>query len=119
MKSGYPKNSVMTKKLFKQVSDAERKDDPILVRLSKADAEAIRHSAAIRQLSVSEFIRRAALGRKADVDYETEIVLVLSAVTRAIRGMHAALVERGISPPEEEWRPVIVEARAAILRISK
>jgi uncharacterized protein (DUF1778 family) len=109
----------MSKKLFHKVSDSERKDAPILVRLSKSDSDTIRHSAAIRQLSVSEFMRRSALGRKADVDYETEIVLSLGAVTRAIRGMHTALVERGIPPQAEEWRPVILEARAAILRISK
>lgn len=70
-------------------------------------------------MDVSDFMRRAALGRKADVDYETEIVLALSDITRVIRGFHAALVERGITPPEDELRPVILEARAAILRISK
>lgn len=70
-------------------------------------------------MTLSEFIRRAALGRRADVDYETEIVLALSDITRAIRGFHAAMVERGITPPEELLRPVILEARAAILRISK
>ncbi|AMR80271.1 hypothetical protein A2G96_09580 [Cupriavidus nantongensis] len=67
----------------------------------------------------SEFIRRAALGRKADVDFETEIVLALSDITRAVRALHADMVERGITPPEAELLPLILEARAAMLRISK
>lgn len=106
-------------KLFKTVPDDERKDDAILVRLTKTDADKIRHLASIRQMGASEFIRRAALGRKADVDYETEIVLALSAVTRSIRELHAAFIDSGIAPPEDEWRPVILEAGAAMLRISK
>ncbi|ART61447.1 hypothetical protein CBP36_20995 (plasmid) [Acidovorax carolinensis] len=67
----------------------------------------------------SEFIRRAALGRKADVDFETEIVLSLSDITRAVRALHAALLEHKIAPPEAELLPLILEARAAIQRISK
>lgn len=106
-------------RLFKPVPDNERKDTPILLRLTKVDAATIRNSASIRQLSASEFVRRAALGRKADVDYETEIVLALSGITRVIRGYHAALVERGFVPPEAELSAVIVDARAAIHRISK
>lgn len=30
-------------------------------------------------------------------------------ITRAIRGFHAALVERGITPQEDEPRPVILK----------
>lgn len=108
----------MPKKLFQEVSDAERKVASILLRLSEPDAETIRRSAAIRQLSVSEFVRRAALGRKAEVDFETELVLALSDSTRAIRAYHKELVERGFVPPEEMLRPVILEARSAIRRIS-
>jgi hypothetical protein len=73
----------------------------------------------IRQMSVSEFIRRAALGRKADVDYETETILILSEVTKLMRVLHAGLVDHGIEPPEEDMRLVIHEAKAAMLRISQ
>ncbi|MEB0082315.1 hypothetical protein QN379_09835 [Glaciimonas sp. Gout2] len=106
-------------KLFKKKDPSELRSVARRIRLTEEEDKKIRHSASIRQMDISEFIRRAALGRKANVDYETEIVLALSDVTRVIRGLHAALVERGITPPEDEWRPVILDARAAILRISK
>jgi len=106
-------------KLFKTKAEADSKPARYQIRLGVKDDETIRRSAKIRQMTVSEFIRRAALGRRADVDYETEIVLALSDITRAIRAFHAAMVERGIAPPEELLRPVILDARAAILRISK
>ena len=106
-------------KLFEKKSADQLKSVRWPLRVTEQEAQQIRHAASIRQLDVTEFIRRAALGRKANVDYETEIVLALSAVTRSIRGLHAALVERGIEPPESEWRPIMVEAMAAMLRISK
>lgn len=104
-------------KLFKPVSDEKRKDTSILVRMSKVEAEKIRHSAGIRNLSVSEFIRRAALGRRADVQYETQIVLQLSDVVRAIRAIHKSMLEMKIEPPEEIWSPIMDEAMEAMLRI--
>ena len=63
---------------------------PIL--LTQEEAETIRHSASIRNMSVAEFMRRAALGRKADVDYDTKIVLQLSDVVRSIRAIHKQMV---------------------------
>jgi hypothetical protein len=106
-------------KLFKkkETSDLRTVRYPIL--LTEAEAAEIRHSAKIRQLSVADFMRRAALGRKADVDYETEIVLALIDSTRAIRALHKAMVERGFPPPEDLLLPIIVGAGDAISRISK
>lgn len=66
---------------------------------------------------MAELIRRAALGRKADVSYETEIVLQLSDVVRAIRAIHKAMVDMQIKPPEEIWGPIMDELLAAMLRI--
>ena len=106
-------------KLFQKKDASDLRSVKRLICLTEKEDEKIRHAASIRQMAISEFMRRAALGRKADVHYETEIVLALSDITRAIRGFHAALVERGITPPEEVLRPVILDARAAILRISK
>ncbi len=106
-------------KLFKKKPELELKSVRYQIRLTIKDDEKIRHSAKIRQMDVSEFIRRAALGRKANVDYETEIVLALIDSTRAIRALHKAMVERGIPPPEELLLPIIVGAGDAILRISK
>lgn len=103
--------------LFKPVSDEDRKDVSILLRMCKSDAETIRHSASIRNMSVNEFIRRAALGRRADVNFETKIVVQLSDVCRAIREIHKGMLELGIAPPEEVWSPVMDEAMAAMLRV--
>ncbi|HIH2745198.1 TPA: plasmid mobilization protein [Burkholderia lata] len=109
----------MAKHHFTKKDDSERRTIRKVFRVTEEEDQKIRHSASIRQMDDSEFIRRAALGRKADVDYETEIVLTLSDITRAVRAMHAAMVERGIAPPEAELLPLILEARAAMLRISK
>lgn len=109
----------MATKLFKKADPATHKDVSVLVRMSQADREEIRHLANIRQMSVSEFIRRAALGRKADVDYETETIFILSEVTKLMRELHAGLVDHGIAPSEDAMRLVIHEAKAAMLRISR
>ncbi|MCK4132587.1 hypothetical protein HFK86_09530 [Ralstonia pseudosolanacearum] len=69
-------------------------------------------------MDVSEFARRAALGRKADVDHQTEAVLALSAITREVRALHAAMVQHGVTPPEADLLPVILEARRAIFGVS-
>lgn len=106
-------------KLFQKKAEDEKRTKRVPLLLTEAEKEKIKRSASIRHLDASEFIRRAALGRKADVDYETEIVLVLSDVTRAIREFHSALVERGITPPESALLPVILDARAAMVRIAK
>ena len=66
---------------------------------------------------MAEFIRRAALGRKADVSYETKIVLQLSDAVRAIRAIHKAMVDMQIEPPDEIWAPIMDELLAAMLRI--
>jgi hypothetical protein len=109
----------MAKSHFQKKPDAEKRTVPTLIRWTEDEAQKVRHSASIRQMDVAEFIRRAALGRKADVDFETEIVLALSDITRSVRALHAAMVERGIAPPEADLLPLILDARAAMLRISK
>ena len=106
-------------KLFKKKPPEQNKTVSFLLRLTPAEDSKIRHAASIRNLSTSDFIRRASLGRRADVRYETEIVLALCDVVREIRKLYAAMVEQGIQPPEDDWRPLITEAVAAMHRISK
>lgn len=108
-------------KLFKNKDPATVRSVRYPILLTEEEAETIRHSASIRQMSVADFMRRAALGRKADVDFETEIVVALNGLRRTImelHELHAAMVERGLQPPADDWRPVILEARAAIERIT-
>ena len=105
--------------LFKKKDDADGHSVRREVRLTLEEDQLIRDAAALRQLNVSEFIRRAALGRKADVRFEIDIVLMLIEVVKSIRELHSAVVATGALPPEEQWQPVISQAVAAMLRIEK
>ena len=107
------------KNLFKNIAEEDRKAKVIHVRVSFADAETITASAMARNLNVCDFMRRAALGRRAEVRFETEIVLQLRDLIKSIRLLHAALVDRGIPPPELAWGLVVDEALSAMQRISK
>lgn len=89
------------------------------LRLTREEDQLIRDAAGLRQLDVSEFIRRAALGRKADVRVEVEIVLMLIEVVKEMRELHTAVVATGALPPESQWQPVIDQAVSAMLRIQK
>ena len=110
----------MTKtELFKKVEDAERRTISCFIRLNAKENLAIKKAAKIRNLSVSDYMRKTALGRKADVNFTTEVVLVLRETVEALRNYHKALTERGIVTPNKEWEPVIDEAVAAMLRITK
>lgn len=106
-------------KLFKKKDPASVRSVRCPILLTEEEAAAIRKSASIRQMSVAEFIRRAALGRRADVDYNAKAVLVLSAITWQIRELHAGLVSHSISVQEDGLAELIIEARAAMIRITK
>lgn len=106
-------------KLFTPKDEAEKRSKRIVMRVTTDEELKIKRAAAARQMDVSEFARRAALGRKADVDHETEAVLALSAITREVRALHTAMVKHGVTPPEADLLPVILEARQAILRIAE
>jgi len=105
-------------KLFEVVLDEVRKSAAVLVRFSAHDLSTIRESARVHNLSTSEFLRRAGLGRRADVDHESRMVLALSDSTRAIRALHASMLDLGIEPPEELLRSAILAAGTAILVIT-
>ncbi len=85
-----------------------RRDTRIEVRLNEKEAAAIRHAADIRMLTVSEYLRRTALARRADVRYEQEIVLRMSQEIQAIRALHADMKLRNRELEAEDFRPVII-----------
>ena len=89
---------------------------PIL--LTEAESETIKEFAGIRNLSVAEFIRRAALGKKAKVHPETELVLAISQATYEIRRVHAENTQAGIPSPEEAMLRAINAATEAILAVT-
>ena len=104
---------------FKKKDASERKTVRRIIRLTTKEDEEIKLAASIRQLSVSEYIRRTALGRKADIRYEVEIVLAISTLMRTLRELHAAYTEGGATIPLEEWRLIREAAIAAMIRAGK
>lgn len=105
-------------KLFQRVSDEVRRDYVVKARVSAAELEMITKAAQVRKLSVSEFMRRASLGRRADVDYVSDIVLALGASTKAIRDLHAGYLAKGIAPPEDVLLRVMNNASDVIMEIA-
>jgi uncharacterized protein (DUF1778 family) len=106
------------KKLFTPLPDGVGREVRIEFRASEAEREKIKHLAAVRQMPLSEFLRKAALGRAAPMDFDTDLVLCLSDATRAIRALHKAYLGIGCQPPEDLLRPVIENTIIAIKRIS-
>jgi hypothetical protein len=104
---------------FKKKPLEQRRTIRYEIMLSMAEAEDIRTSAKIRNLSVADFLRRAALGRRADVRFETETVLALREVVQAIRQLHATFAAKDAALPKDGLGQVIDAALAAMLRIEK
>lgn len=106
-------------KLFQKKSDEDLRIKRLRVFATAGESETIKRLAKIRNLNVSTFMLRAALGRRADVDHETEIVLALIDYTRSIRELHATFIGKGVEPPEALLKPAIQDAKEAMLRITK
>jgi hypothetical protein len=106
-------------KLFTSVAMADRRTVRYPLLLTPAEAEKIRAAANIRNLSVAEYIRRTALARKAEIRYETEIVLTLRYLADKIRDLVEDSRSRNQPVLEDQLRPVIAEVIAAMLRVSK
>lgn len=106
-------------KLFEKKPDDQVRIKRIPVLVTVEEHDQIKSKAKKRNLNASDYMRRAALGRRADVDHETAIVLALSDHTRSIRELHAAYLEKGDVPPEPLLAILIQEAKAAMLRITK
>lgn len=105
--------------LFKKKAACDLRDITLKVRVNIVEHEKIKTAAKIRFMDVAEYLRRTALGRKANVDYETETVLALMDLARAVRELHKGLVEQGLPLMEEELHPIILGVKDALLRISK
>ena len=104
-------------KLFKKMPIEAKKISRFEIRLTAIDAATISASAEMRNLSISDFMRRAALGRRADVHFETEIVVALREVAQAIQAMHAAYVRQGAPPPDTIIGELLDLARDAMLQL--
>lgn len=105
--------------LFKRIPALEKRSIRYEIMLTEVEANEIRNSAQIRNLSVADFMRRTALGRRADIRFDTQIVISLREVVQAIRRLHFTFTSEGQIIPEIALGQLIDEALAAMKRISK
>lgn len=118
------------KKPFKAVPTELKRTLRIPVRVNAEEKAQLDHAAQIRNLDTSDWLRRAGLGRKADVRYDTQIVLAITQSVQAIRTTGLDILSLAPTLANEpasaklhqlldEMRQAVVEAKAALLRIDK
>lgn len=103
--------------MFVSLPEGLAKTERIEIRTTSEELGKLQKLAANRQMPLSEFLRRAGLGRATPVDFETALILGLSDAVRAIRDLHKAYLDAGIEPPEAILLPLIHAAKNSILRI--
>ena len=111
------KNTYRRTTLFTSLPDGVGKEMRLEFRATVAEQEKIKVLAASREMPVSEYLRRTALGRPAPLEMDTELVLKLSDATRAVRDLHQAYLAIGCQPPEDVLLPVMRNLTAAILKV--
>lgn len=84
------------------------------VRMTAADKAEIRLRAKRACLSVSEYMRRSALGKRVDMHYDADAILALTSVSAGIR---ALLAYPRSNLAKEDVRHVLEEAVWAIQRV--
>ena len=106
-------------KLFKEVAIEDKRAKGVLIRLKASEIIDLQMQAQMRNLSTSEYVRRMALHRRADIRIETELILAVRDVVTEIRALHAAYLTQGLSPPEEIIRPILSQCEQAILNVAR
>lgn len=108
--------------LFKKKEEHEKRSHVRQIRFTKKELEQIQENASIRNLDFSEYMRRTALGRKADVRFDQQIVLTLSQLVQEIRRLYKISEENKTPlPPDalESLGTLIDDSGNAIQKISK
>lgn len=108
--------------LFKKKNLEDMRNCRLPILFTKSELEQVSNSAEIRNLDKSEFVRRAALGRKADVKFDQKIVLTLHQLVQEIRKLYQVCENNNAGlPPDtrEPLRQLIIDAGNAMQRISK
>lgn len=109
----------MSRKPYKSVAPEDRRSEFIRIRTTASEKLEIQEQALIRNLDVSKFLIRSALHRRADIKVETEMILAIREAVAAIKGLHVAYLDLGVTPPETVLAPVIDEAVEAILSLAR
>ncbi|HEY0843416.1 hypothetical protein [Methylotenera sp.] len=106
-------------KLFVKKTSEETFSEKVLVKFTPSGMRNLKKQAAARLLDVSEFIRRAVEGRRADVRYEVNVIIEVGKLIRAVNLLRKDLFEMGLIDDEAKWAEVRNEAIKAMLRIEK
>jgi hypothetical protein len=101
-------------KLFKKKELDDLRTDRIPVLFTAKEGAKVRNKAMIRNLPVSEFMRRSALGRRADVRMETQAVLALHHFIQELRALNKNLEAGGGNPSKAEMLELIRESGSTL-----
>lgn len=85
------------------------------IRCLPEEKEAIQEKARLAGLSVGEFLRRSALGRRIDAQCDTEMILEL----RRLGGLQKHLFKEGNGVLSKEYSQVLVALQKALLRVGQ
>ncbi|EBW7311045.1 ribbon-helix-helix protein, CopG family [Salmonella enterica subsp. enterica serovar Enteritidis] len=85
------------------------------IRCLPEEKRAIQEKAKTAGLSVGEFLRRAALGRRIDAQCDTEMIMEL----RRLGGLQKHLFKEGNGVLSKEYSQVLVELQKALLRVGQ
>jgi len=106
-------------KAFERKNTEEKYSERVIVKFTPSGHQHLKEQASARLLDISEFIRRAVTGRRADVRYETNVILEVGKLIRSVNELRKELFERGLIDDEAKWAEVRDEAIEAMLRIEK
>ncbi|MEO8407714.1 MAG: hypothetical protein ABI476_04725 [Oxalobacteraceae bacterium] len=106
-------------KLFKKVPEEKLRGKLLKCYVTQSELVSIQRQAEIRNLSVSTYLLRIALHRRADVKIESEMILAVRDVVTEIRALHAAYLAKDLPPPEEILRPILCRCELAILNVAR
>jgi hypothetical protein len=88
------------------------------VQATEKEEFKIRQVAKIKNLSVAELFRSTALSRKADVQFDLELVLTILNCNFKVKAMHDSFQRDGLIPPADEFIKALEGATAAINKIA-
>lgn len=108
--------------LFRKKEDGDVRTRKFLTKWTAKEFSQAQENSRIRKLSMNEFIIRAALGRRADIKMDMEIVSKLSQSISAVRKLHNFCEVNNLPMAEgdiELMRISITEGIEAMRRILK
>lgn len=105
-------------KLFRKKAEGLKRVKLIQIRVTEQEHAEMSAQAGMRALDISEYLRRVALHRRAEVKIEQEMILEVSSAVRALREIHAGYLAVGQIPPVSVLQPLLDRCETAILSLS-